>query len=98
LQKMLARWDPVDNERILSGSGVMNLYPCLCGIRGVEPQWSTPEALIAAAHAGDDALAVEPMEVVCGWLGSLAGDRAVIFGARSVYLAGGSSSHVARFL
>jgi len=64
----------------------------------VEPQWTTPEALIAAAHAGDDALAVETMEVFCGWLGSLAGDLAVTFGARSVYLAGGISSHVARFL
>lgn len=97
LQQMLGRWDHVDNERILSGSGLMNLYPCLCGIRGVESQWTTPEALIAAAHAGD-ALAVETMEVFCGWLGSLAGDLAVTFGARSVYLAGGISSHVARFL
>ncbi|MFI8719737.1 glucokinase [Stenotrophomonas sp. NPDC077464] len=98
LQQMLARWEHVDNERILSGSGLMNLYPALCAIRGVAPQWTSTEALIAAAHAGEDALAVETLEVFCGWLGSLAGDLAVTFGARSVYLAGGISSHVARFL
>lgn len=98
LQQMLQRWEHVDNERVLSGSGLMNLYPSLCAIRGVLPQWTTPEALIAAAHAGDDALAVETLEVFCGWLGSLAGDLAITFGARSVYLAGGISSHVARFL
>lgn len=98
LQQMLARWEHVDNERILSGSGLMNLYPALCAIRGVTPQWSSTEALIAAAHAGEDALAVETLEVFCGWLGSLAGDLAVTFGARSVYLTGGISSHVARFL
>ncbi|WP_313342728.1 glucokinase [Stenotrophomonas sp.] len=98
LAQMLQRWEHVDNERILSGSGLMNLYPSLCAIRGVTPRWSSPEALIAAAHAGDDALAVETLEVFCGWLGSLAGDLAVTFGARSVYLAGGISSHVARFL
>lgn len=98
LQEMLQRWEHVDNERILSSSGLMNLYPCLCRLRGVEPQWGTPEALIAAAHAGEDALAVETLEVFCGWMGSLAGDLAVTFGARAVYLAGGISSHVARFL
>lgn len=98
LQDMLARWEHVDNERILSGSGLMNLYPCLCRMRGVSPQWTSPEALIAAAHAGDDAVAVETLEVFCGWLGSLAGDLAATFGARSVYLAGGISSHVAGFI
>jgi len=98
LQQMLQRWEHVDNERILSGSGLMNLYPSLCAIRGVAPQWTTTEALIGAALAGDDALAVETLEVFCGWLGSLAGDLAATFGARSVYLAGGISGHVARFI
>lgn len=98
LGQMLQRWDHVDSERILSGSGLMNLYPSLCGIRGVTPRWHTTEALIAAAHAGDDAVAVETLQVFCGWLGSLAGDLAVTFGARSVYLAGGIPTRIAAFL
>lgn len=98
LRLLMARWPHVDNERVLSGSGLMNLYPCLCELRGVAPRWSTTEQLIAAAQTGEDALAVECMEVFCGWLGSLAGDLAIAFGAKSVYLAGGISGHIDNFL
>lgn len=98
LRLLMARWPHVDNERVLSGSGLMNLYPCLCEIRGVAPRWSTTEQLIAAAQTGEDALAVECIEVFCGWLGSLAGDLAIAFGAKSVYLAGGISGHLDDFL
>ncbi|CAM4274854.1 glucokinase [Stenotrophomonas indicatrix] len=98
LGQLLQRWPHVDNERVLSGSGLMNLYPCLCELRGVAPQWTSTEALIAAARQGDDALAVETLQVFCAWLGSLAGDAAIAVGARSVYLAGGISTHVQDFL
>lgn len=83
---------------MLSGSGLMNLYPCLCELRGVTPVWNSTEALIGAARGGEDALAVETLQVFCAWLGSLAGDAAIAVGARSVYLAGGISAHVQDFL
>ena len=98
LGQLLQRWQHVDNERVLSGSGLMNLYPALCALRGTVPQWTTTEALIGAAHAGTDAVAVETLEVFCEWLGSFVGDLAVSFGARSVFLAGGIAGHVVRFL
>jgi glucokinase len=98
LRLLMARWPHVENERVLSGGGLMNLYPCLCELRGVSPRWHTTEQLIAAAQAGEDAIAVECVEVFCGWLGSLAGDLAIAFGARSVYLMGGISSHIDNFL
>lgn len=98
LHRLMKRWPHVDNERVLSGNGLMNLYPCLCEIRGVTPRWQTPEQLIAAANAGQDAQAVETLQVFCGWLGSLIGDLVIAFGARSVYLAGGISAHIEQFL
>ncbi|MFS2045884.1 glucokinase, partial [Stenotrophomonas geniculata] len=98
LGKLLQRWAHVDNERVLSGSGLMNLYPCLCELRGVTPVWTSTEALIGAARSGEDVLAVETLQVFCAWLGSLAGDAAIAVGARSVYLAGGISAHVQDFL
>lgn len=98
LARMQQRWAHVDQERILSGSGLMNLYPCLCEIRGRAPRWRSTEEVIAAAHAGEDALAVETLEMFSAWLGSLAGDLAVTFGARSVYLVGGIPPRIAHFL
>ncbi|WMJ69007.1 glucokinase [Stenotrophomonas sp. 24(2023)] len=98
LARLLERWPHVDNERVLSGSGLMNLYPCLCALRGAVPQWTSTEALIAAARSGEDALAVETLQVFSAWLGSLAGDLVIAFGARSLYLAGGISTHVQDFL
>ena len=41
LRRLMKRWPHVDNERVLSGSGLMNLYPCLSEILGVAPRWST---------------------------------------------------------
>ncbi|KAF1017329.1 MAG: Glucokinase [Stenotrophomonas maltophilia] len=98
LARLLERWPHVDNERVLSGSGLMNLYPCLCELRGATPHWTSTEALIAAARSGEDALAVETLQVFSAWLGSLAGDLVIAFGARSLYLAGGISAHVQDFL
>lgn len=98
LRLMLRRWPHVENERVLSGTGLLNLYQALAELRGVPARWSSTETLVAAARQGDDALAVETVQVFCAWLGSFAGDLAIAFGARSVYLAGGISTHIADFL
>ncbi|KIP86340.1 glucokinase [Stenotrophomonas maltophilia] len=98
LRLLLQRWDHVDNERVLSGTGMLNLYQCLCQLRGASAHWDDTEALLAAAHRGDDPLALETVHMFCGWLGSFVGDLAIAFGARAVYLAGGVSAHIAPFL
>lgn len=84
----------VDNERVLSGPGLMALYTCLCELREGAPRWQSPAELVDAARTGDDALAVESVSVFCAWLGSLAGDLALTFGARAVYLTGGITGHL----
>lgn len=95
LRLLSQRHAHVDNERILSGPGLVALYGCLCELRGVSAQWQTPAQIIQAARAGSDPLALESTEMFAAWLGSLAGDLALTFGARSVYLTGGITGYLA---
>lgn len=98
LRLLMRRHRHVDNERILSGTGLLTLYGCLCELRGVAPRWQQTAELIDAARSGHDPLATECVHVFCAWLGSLVGDLVVSFGARVVYLTGGVASHLADFL
>lgn len=80
----------VPNEQILSGPGLVALYRVLCEIRAVQPRFTTPEEITAAALSESDALAVECVTCFCSWLGSMVGDLAVLFGTYGgVSLAGG---------
>jgi glucokinase len=98
LRGLQARFDHVDNERILSGTGLIQLYVALCAQQGQPARWHTPAEVIAAADAGDDGLALQCLEVFCGWLGSLTGDLAIAFCAGTVYLAGGITGHIGHHL
>lgn len=94
LRLLSRQYTHIDNERILSGPGLLTLYTSLCELRGSTPQWRSPADLVAAAAGGADPLAAESIEVFCAWLGSLAGDLALTFGARAVYLTGGITGHL----
>ena len=95
VQALLQRWPHVNNERVLSGPGLLTLYAVLCKRAGHVARAYDAPALVAAAGAGGDPIARQAVQVFCAWLGSLAGDLAVIFGARSVFLAGGMATHLA---
>ena len=88
----------VASERVLSGPGLVTLYRSLCALRDVPPRWHAPAALVAAADGGQDPLAAEAVALLCGWLGSFAGDLALVFRARSVCLAGGLTGHLLQHL
>ncbi len=98
VRHLLQRWPHVDNERVLSGPGLVNTYRALCELDGVPATLDNPEAIAAAAQAGTDAHAVETLQLFCALLGSLAGDLAVTFGADAVYLAGGIPAQIRPFL
>lgn len=98
LRLLLEDGTHVANEHVLSGTGLRALYRAMARLRAQPGTCTTTEAIVAAANRGDDALAMETVQVFCGWLGSFAGDLAITFGARSVYLAGGICGHIPRFL
>ncbi|MCI4569127.1 glucokinase [Lysobacter sp. CFH 32150] len=98
LRHLLQRWPHVDNERVLSGPGLLNTYTALCEIDGVSPRLQAPAEIAAAAQRGDDVQAVESLQLFCSLLGSLTGDLALMFGAKAVYLAGGIPAQIKPFL
>lgn len=76
-------------ERIICGSGIAFLYRALAHVRGVSADTLTPEQVVAGALE-KDGLCRETVMQFCAFLGGVAGDLALILGARGgIYIAGG---------
>jgi len=102
-QQVLAELAPPDThvpyDDVLSGPGLLRLYRALCRLESVPAVLEDPSAITAAACAGSDAQALETLQLFCGWLGSYAGDLAMLYGATGgVYLAGGFLSRITDFM
>ena len=85
-----AQFGHVSAERVLSGSGIVNLYRASCVFAGRQPEPLEPAEITRRAGAGDDPGCREALELFFCFLGSFAGDLVLTLGARAgVYLAGG---------
>ncbi len=98
-----ARHGRVSNERLLSGIGLSQIDAALTGRK--PGKLDTPDAglrdpadIVAAALAGHDAPARRALARFCAILGSVAGDTALIHGARTVTIAGGIVPRFVPFL
>lgn len=90
LAVLRARSDHVSAERVLSGSGLVNLYAALCELAGVPARALEPAEITAAALAGADACCGRALDLFCAMLGTIAGNLALTFCATGgVYVAGG---------
>lgn len=90
LQYLMARFDRVSVERVLSGSGIENIYQALSACAGKPPLLQSAADIAAAATEGSDSLAVDTLDLFCRCLGSVAGNLALTLGARGgIYIAGG---------
>ncbi len=98
LQRLQAGRGHVSIEHVLSGPGLLALYRAVCDMHGAAPLHAQPAAVSAAALTGADALAREALDLFCELLGATAGDLALMYGARRVYLAGGILPRMAPFL
>jgi len=79
----------VSVERLVSGSGLVNIYNALAAIEGKAVTPPEDKALWAAAIEGSDALAAAALDRFCLSLGAVAGDLALAHGANGVVIAGG---------
>ena len=79
----------VSVERIVSGSGLVNIYTALAAIEGKAVTPPEDKALWAAALEGRDSLASAALDRFCLSLGAVAGDIALAHGANGVVIAGG---------
>ncbi|MBA8884842.1 glucokinase [Dokdonella fugitiva] len=85
LRRLMPRFGRVSAERVLCGSGLVNLHAAL---HPHAPPRETPESITAAA--ADDPACSATLDRFCAMLGSIAGDFALAFGAwDGVYVAGG---------
>ena len=84
------RFGHASAERALSGGGLVNLYRACCELAGTPADDVEPSEVTARAGEGGDARCVETVDLFFALLGSVAGNLALILGARGgVYVGGG---------
>jgi glucokinase len=99
LRALLRHSTHVPVEQVLSGPGLANLHAAVATLRGVPVVPLTPTQITAAALEGKDPIALESLNVFCGWLGSMIGNFVLLYGAQGgVYLAGGILPQIKEFL
>ena len=99
LRWLRRKYGRVSAERVLSGSGLANIYLALCETSGQHvPELSAAEITTRAA-AGSDENCVEAVGLFCELMGSFAGDLALTLGAwHGVLLSGAMLQHFDRVM
>ena len=98
LQAMWKQKGRVSVERILSGSGLENLYKTLEQLAGREPRVLSAADISTQAMQNDSGCRAA-LTMFCSIFGAVAGDLALAHGARGgVYIAGGITQKIQAFL
>ena len=95
------RFGRVSAERVLSGPGLANLHQAVAELDGGDSRRLTPSDVTEAAFDGSSPVCRASIDAFCAFLGAVAGDVALTFGARGgVYIGGGIvprfTDHLAR--
>jgi glucokinase len=99
LRVLQRRFPRVSAERLISGAGLLNLYGAVCAIENAPAVLATPQAITAEADRDRDGRAARAVGLLCGMLGSFAGDMALAFSAwDGVYLTGGVTERLLPWL
>jgi len=90
LEVLREKYERVCVERLVSGSGIENIYWALNVLRGDTRVHLSAADIFAAAGDGTDSVASDATQLFYEILGQVAGDIALVLGAQDgVYLAGG---------
>lgn len=89
----------VSAERVISGSGLENLYAAIIALDGIDAPKRNAGEISRAALDGNCKAAKMALDQFCAMLGTVAGNAALTFGARGgVYIAGGIAPRLTEFL
>jgi glucokinase len=89
----------VSAERVVSGSGLENLYRAVIAIDGIEAQKRNAAEITNAALDDTCPVARAALDLFCAMLGTLAGNVALMFGARGgVFIAGGIAPRLTDYI
>ncbi len=89
----------VSAERVVSGSGLENLYHALIAIDGLEAPKRNAAEITNAALDGICPIARAALDQFCAMLGTIAGNVALMFGARGgIFIAGGIAPRLTEYI
>jgi len=90
LETLMAKFEHVSVERLLSGQGIVNIYQALAYVDKVDPQIFDASQISQRFIKRNDALCIETMELFCDVLAQFLGNMVLSTGAfGGVYIAGG---------
>ncbi|WP_076410675.1 glucokinase [Shewanella sp. UCD-KL12] len=89
LQAAKEEFDYICVERLLSGTGLALLYRCVAKVNGQQVQHYQSADVSRLAVSGQDSTCEQTLNLFCQWLGAVAGDIALIQGARGGVVIGG---------
>lgn len=90
LEVLRRKFERVSAERLVAGSGIVNLYAALAEIRGEATEEADAAGIFAAARERGSDLARQTTRMFFEIMGQVAGDLALTLGANDgVYIAGG---------
>lgn len=84
------RYGHMSAERLLSGTGLEEIYMVIANLDGIETQPLLPEEISARAVDNSCPICVEVMNMFCEWLGIVASNLVLTLGATGgLYIGGG---------
>lgn len=99
IKSAMGNMEHVSAEMLISGSGLINLYRAVCKVEGAIATKMTPAELTQSALVGADRMCMRTLETFCSFLGTVAGNVALTFGAKGgVYIAGGIVPRISEYL